>query len=133
MSATASSQNTTSRARFGYGRSEDVRDDEEAPRPQRYDLEDADDVVDRRVVGSLLVTVVEAVDPREQDPERKRRDEEGDLPHGRDLVGRGRRRRERRARRTYATTSPMRSAASNRRRMSQPRRLPVGGHASSIS
>ncbi len=74
---------------------ENMRDDEEAPRPQRHDLEDADDVVDRGVVGSLLVTVVEAVDAREQHPERKGGEEESDLPDRRDLVGRGRRRSER--------------------------------------
>src|SRR5688572_16865391 len=37
---------------------EDVRDDEEAPRPQRDDLEDSHNVVDRGVIGALLVTVI---------------------------------------------------------------------------
>ncbi len=75
-------------------KTEDVRDDEEAPGPEGDDLEDTDHVVDRRVIGSLLVTVVEAVDARKQNPQREGRDEDGHFPHRRDLVGRGGRRRE---------------------------------------
>ena len=86
MSTTARSQNTTSRPRFGVRQARDVRDDEEAPRSERDDLKDADDVVDGRVIGSLLVAVVEPVNPREQHPERERRDEERGLPHRSDAV-----------------------------------------------
>ena len=71
-----------------------MRGNEEAPRAERDDLDDADDVVDRRVVRSLLVPVVEAVDPREQHPQRKARHEEGDLPTGRDPIRSRIRRRE---------------------------------------
>ena len=63
-----------------------MRGNEEAPRAERDDLNDANDVVNRRVVCSLLVPVVEAVYPREQHPQRKARREEGDLPTGRDPI-----------------------------------------------
>ena len=66
MSTTARSQNTTSRAEIRIRKAEDVRHDEEAPRSERHDLEDADDVVDRGVIGSLLVSVVQPVDAGEQ-------------------------------------------------------------------
>ena len=69
-------------------KTDDVRDDEEAPRPQCDELEDTDHVVDRRVVGSLLVAIVEAIDPREEHPEWEGGDEQPDLPDRRDLVTR---------------------------------------------
>ena len=65
-----------------------MRDDEKTPRPERHDLEHADDVVDRRVIGALLVAIVEPVDPGQQDPEREGSHEERDLPDRRDAVGR---------------------------------------------
>ena len=80
MRSTARSQNTTSRPRFGAGKSDDMRDDEKAPRAERDDLKDADNVVDGRVICSLLVAVVETVNPREQHPERERCDEEREPP-----------------------------------------------------
>ena len=64
----------------------DMRDDEKAPRSERDDLKDADNVVDGRVIRSLLVAVVETVNPREQHPERERREEECGLPHRSDAV-----------------------------------------------
>ena len=45
-----------------------------------------DDVVDGRVVSTLLVAVVEAVDVKQEDPERQRCREEDDLPRGNDRV-----------------------------------------------
>ena len=86
MRSTARSQNTTSRPRFGDGKSDDMRDDEKAPRSERDDLKDADDVIDGRMIGSLLVAVVEPVNPSEQHPERERCEEERSLPCGSDAV-----------------------------------------------
>ncbi len=71
---------------------DDVREDEVAPRPEREHLEDADHVVDRRVVGSLLVAVVETVDTEQEHPKRQSRDEEDDLPCGHHGVRAGGRR-----------------------------------------
>ena len=52
---------------------------EEEPGTGRQEPEDADEVVDRRVVGTLLVVVVELVELRDHDPERQRGDEQEDL------------------------------------------------------
>ena len=114
-------------------KTEDARDDEEAPRPERHDLEHADDVVDRRVVGAFLVAIVEPVDPSRAAPRaegtpgrarppRSARRSRRRLPPGTRTIAR-----------RYAPTSPTTSAHSRSRRMSQPRRLRVGGQASSIS
>ena len=65
---------------------DDVREDEVGPGSERERLEHADDVVDGRVVGTLLVAVVEAVDVEQEDPERHRRREEDDLPGRNDRV-----------------------------------------------
>jgi hypothetical protein len=54
-------------------------DDEEEPGPDRHDLEDADQVVDGRVPGVLFVSIVEAVQLREQEPARQRGEEEEKL------------------------------------------------------
>ena len=48
------------------------RSDEERPRAERDELEDADDLVDRRVVDVLLVAVVQPVELGRDDPERQR-------------------------------------------------------------
>jgi hypothetical protein len=66
-----------------------VRQNEEAPRAESDHLDDADDVVDRRVVGALLVTVVQAVHACQQDPQRDGRSEQQDLRDRSDPVGRG--------------------------------------------
>ena len=47
-------------------------------------MEDADDVVDRRVVGALLVVVVEAVELGDHDPDRQRGEEDERFEHGAD-------------------------------------------------
>ncbi len=59
---------------------DDLGDRDEPPRPDRHHLEDAEDVVDRRVIRPLLVPVVEPVHPCEEHPERQACDEERDLP-----------------------------------------------------
>ena len=56
-------------------RADGPRRDEEQPRAERDEMEDADDLVDRRVVDVLLVALVEPVelggdDPRRQSPGR---------------------------------------------------------------
>ena len=97
----------------------EVRDREEAPRPKRDDLEDADDVVDRRVVAPLLVAVVQPVEPREQHPERERatksKSSHFTLTVSVAAIGASV------SAMTNATVSPIRSAANSSRRMSQPR------------
>ena len=66
--------------------SENARQNEKAPRPERHGLEDVDDVVDRGVIRVLLVAVVQPVDAEEQKPQRQARREEPDLPPPGDLV-----------------------------------------------
>ena len=84
------------------------------------EVEDADDVVDRRVVGALLVAVVEAVELRDHDPDRERRRRAAtrrSVHSGRRRAGpsaaaaAGRRR-----------ASPTTSATTSARRTSRPRR-----------
>ena len=77
------------------GKAEDLGDRDETPRADGDDLEDAEDVVDRRVVGSLFVAIVEPMQAREEHPERKARDEEHDLPRRPDVVDSLRRRDQR--------------------------------------
>ena len=62
----------------------------EQPGADRDEVEDADDVVGRRVVGALLVAVVEAVELRRDDPERQRREEDRP-PRRADVATAGRR------------------------------------------
>ena len=57
-----------------------LRREQEDPRPQRDDLKDPDHVIDGRVVGSLFVAVVQAVDASEENPQWKACDEERELP-----------------------------------------------------
>ena len=74
------------------GELHDVRPDEEDPGSDRDHLEDAEEVVDGRMVGALLVTVVQPMQAREDHPQRQARAEQDELPlrhHGVD----GRRRR----------------------------------------
>ncbi len=94
-------------------------DDPERPRRHRDQVEDADDVVGGRVLGALLVVVVEAVEPREDDPGRQRQEEDGELGRRRDALA-GRRRRGPPSR-ANASVSPTRSATSSSRRISAPR------------
>ena len=63
-------------------------EEREDPHAHRDAPEHADDVVDRGVVGSLLVTVVEPLEAEEQDPERDREQERHELEPRSDLVGR---------------------------------------------
>ena len=97
-------------------------DDEEAPRSERDDLEDADDVVDRRVVGPLLVAVVQPVDPGEQHPERQAQRRRARSPtmsrttSTADVDGHST------SASRNAVGSPTRSAMRSKRRMSHPRR-----------
>jgi hypothetical protein len=58
------------------GETAEVRAGEEHPCPERDHVQDADQVVGRRVVGPLLVAVVETVELGEDDPAGKRREEE---------------------------------------------------------
>ena len=74
-----SAQNATSLGRFGSARPGHRRAREEEPGTGREEPEDADEVVDRRVVGTLLVVVVELVELRDHDPERQGGDEQEDL------------------------------------------------------
>ncbi len=74
--AIASAQYVTTLARSGSARSASTIDDEDEPGARRDEVEDADKVLERRVVGPLLVVVVEAVELRAHDPEGKRGDEE---------------------------------------------------------
>ena len=68
---------------------DDLGDRHEPPGADRDHLQDAEDVVDGRVVGSLLVSIVEAVHARDEHPEGEARDEECDLPARVDLIDRG--------------------------------------------
>ena len=74
-----SPRSATSLGRLGSASPVTDAPDEEEPGTERDELEDADEVVDRRVVGPLLVVVVELVELRHDDPERQRDDEQEDL------------------------------------------------------
>ena len=65
----------------GYGFASPVTHEagEEEERPDRHELEDADEIVERGMTRALLVAIVEAVQPSQQDPAGKRRHEEWDL------------------------------------------------------
>ena len=58
------------------------RGDEERPRAERDELEDADDLVDRRVVDVLLVAVVQPEELGGDDPERQRQQQDRELNPG---------------------------------------------------
>ena len=59
---------------------------EEQPGPRGDEVEDPDQVVRGRVVGALLVVVVEALQLGRDDEERQREDEEPDLDRGLEAV-----------------------------------------------
>ena len=52
---------------------------EEEERPDRHEVEDADEIVERGMTRALLVAIVEAVQPSQHDPAGKRHEEEWDL------------------------------------------------------
>ena len=79
IAQTASAQNQISRWKSSETELESSVSREHQERPDGDEVEDADDVVDRRVVGALLVPVVEPVDLRGDDPDRERQQEEVDL------------------------------------------------------
>ena len=89
----------------------DVRADEEDPGSDRDHLEDAEEVVDGRVIGALLVTVVQPMQARENHPQRQARAEQDELPLRHDGVD--------------GLSAPRRSAA-RRRTRSRARRCPRG-------
>ena len=95
----------------GAGRTGDVRDDEAEPHDRRHEGDDADEVVDGRVLGTLGVTVVEPHRPSQDDPQRKARGEEEDLAVERQPIVR-RLAREHELQRANAATSAVRSATS---------------------
>ena len=70
----------------------EMRDREERPGSDRDDLEDAEDVVHRGVIASLLVPVVEGMCSREKNPQRQAGGEQRDFPSNVNSVrdGRGR-------------------------------------------
>ena len=53
--------------------------DEEHPGPHRHEMENAEQVIGGRVVGSLLVGVVEPVEASSDEPQRHGREEDQDL------------------------------------------------------
>src|SRR5205823_913344 len=61
-------------------------DDEEEPHADRHQLEYTGEVVGRGMVRPLLVLVIQAIELRDQDPHRERRDEAEVLVAGADLV-----------------------------------------------
>ena len=63
----------------------DVRAREEEPRAGGDEVEDTDEVVRRRVVGALLVVVVEALELCEDDEDGQRQDEQRVLEDRRDV------------------------------------------------
>ena len=99
----------------------ELGNDENTPRSQRDHLEHAEEIVDGRVVGPLLVSVVQPVDAGEQNPERKAQEEEHDLPPRLDLVD-GRPGPPTPDARMNAVVSPATSATRSKRRISHPRR-----------
>ena len=70
-----------------------VRDDEAEPHDHRHEGDDADEVIDRRVLGSLRVTVVEPHRPREHHPQRQAGGKEEELAVERKPVARALRRK----------------------------------------
>ena len=65
---------------------EDVREREEEPRADGEHVEDAEELVDARVIGSLLIARVEVVDATQNDPEWQGQSKEDDLRVGADAV-----------------------------------------------
>ena len=65
---------------------EDVREREEEPGADREHVEDAEELVDARVIGSLLIARVEVVDATQNDPEWQGQSKEHDLRVGADAV-----------------------------------------------
>ena len=63
-----------------------MRAGEKDPRAEGDHVQDADEIVRRRVVGPLLVAVVEPVQLGEHDPGRQRREEEDELGLERDAL-----------------------------------------------
>ena len=80
MSRIAIAQKTTRRVRLGCGRPMISVTPRIPSVADGNHLQNAEDVVDGRVVGSLLVSIVEAMHARDEHPEREARHEEGDLP-----------------------------------------------------
>ena len=78
----ASSQKRMSLGTCGLAKPASHDADEERPRAERDELEDADDLVDRRVVDVLLVSVVQPVELGRDDPERQRQHHDCELSHG---------------------------------------------------
>ena len=72
------------------GQAGEMSDREERPGSNRDDLEDAEDVVHRGVIASLLVPVVEGVCAREKNPQRQAGGEQGDFPSNVNSVSDGR-------------------------------------------
>ena len=64
-------------------KTEEPRDGDERPRSGRDELEDTDEVVHRRVIGSDVVAVIEAEDLRRDHPRRKGCEQDEDLYSGR--------------------------------------------------
>ena len=112
------SQKTPSRASTGCTRSRGDAEESEDPDPDRDAAEDTDDVVDRRVVGPLLVPVVEPLEPEEEEPAGDREQERDVLEAGGDPVGRpelGRKHGASRRRTTRSAPGRLRPAASGER------------------
>ncbi len=64
---------------IGLGQTGDPRPREEEERPDRDEVEDADEIVRSRVTGPFLIAIVEAVQPCKQNPSGERDHEEQDL------------------------------------------------------
>ena len=75
----AASQNAIRRWSARIGEPGHLGGEEEHPASHRDEMEDADQVVGGRVVRSLLVGVVEAVEASSDEPERHRQEEDQDL------------------------------------------------------
>ena len=110
-------------------RTQHVGEREEHPRADRDHVEDAEEVVDRRVVGALLVARVQAVEAREHDPDRQRQREEKDLDLRADAVVRHVVAAKTTCVTTKASRMPITSAPASARRTSQPRRCTVAAAA----
>ena len=74
MNAIAEPHSTTAFDTVGSASPVSFERSEHEPGPDRDEVEDADDVVGRRVVRALLVLVVEVIEARDRDPERERDD-----------------------------------------------------------
>ncbi len=121
MSATAMIQKSPRRASPGCTMLVATPNSAKTQTPDRDAAEDADDVVDGRMVGALLVAVVQALEAKQQDPERDCEEEGQILEAGLTLSAVDADGSSRLAR-TNASTSPATSAASSIRRTSAPRR-----------